>query len=146
MYKRQLLTLNADGTYIYDTNGVFDSLLPGQTGTDSFTYVITDPSGETDTATVTLTILGVNDAPIAVDDTLTGDEDTLTSINFFATNPAVADSDPDGDAFTITRVATGSNVSVLAGLADGTGVTTSVTGSNGGLFTCLLYTSPSPRD
>jgi len=76
-----LLTLNADGTYIYDPNGAFDSLLPGQSGTDTFDYVITDPSGETDTATVTLTILGVNDAPIAVDDTVTGDEQTITSID-----------------------------------------------------------------
>jgi len=36
-----LLTLNSDGTYIYDPNGAFDSLLPGQSGTDTFDYVIT---------------------------------------------------------------------------------------------------------
>ena len=130
-----LLTLNADGTYIYDPNGTFDNLTDGESGTDSFTYVITDPSGETSTATVNITVLGVNDDPIAVDDMLMGDEDTVTSIDLFDANPAMVDSDPDADDFTVTRVLTGNNVTLLDGLADGTGVAAAVAGSSGGLFT-----------
>ncbi len=129
------LTLNADGTYIYDPNGVYDNLTQGQSGTDSFTYVITDPSGETSTASVTITVLGVNDDPIAVDDMLTGNEDTISSLNLFDANSTLIDSDPDGDAFTVTRVLSGNNVTLLDGLANGTGVASAVTGSNGGLFT-----------
>jgi uncharacterized repeat protein (TIGR01451 family) len=43
------LTLNADGSFSYNPN-------PGFTGTDSFTYTVTDSGGRTDTATVTLTV------------------------------------------------------------------------------------------
>ena len=52
------LTVNADGTFIYDPNGAFDALDAGETATDQFTYTIRDASGATDTATVTLTVNG----------------------------------------------------------------------------------------
>ncbi|MDB9528038.1 Ig-like domain-containing protein, partial [Oscillatoria sp. CS-180] len=55
-----LLTLNSDGTFSYDQNGQFANLNNGETGTDSFTYTISDGQGGTDTATVTLTINGVS--------------------------------------------------------------------------------------
>ena len=57
-----LLTVNADGTYVYDPNGRFDHL-PGEgsgaaspAATDSFTYTV---AGGT-TATVTVTVNGVS--------------------------------------------------------------------------------------
>jgi len=37
-----LVTLNADGTFNYDPNGAFEALVDGETGTDSFTYALTD--------------------------------------------------------------------------------------------------------
>jgi len=52
----------------YDPNGQFDGLDQGETGTDSFTYTIDDGNGEIDTGTVTVTISGLNDPPVAVDD------------------------------------------------------------------------------
>jgi VCBS repeat-containing protein len=58
-----LVTVNADGSYSYNPNGRFDYLAAGETATDSFTYRVTDDSGASDTATVTITINGVNDAP-----------------------------------------------------------------------------------
>ncbi|MCC5639943.1 tandem-95 repeat protein, partial [Nostoc sp. CHAB 5844] len=58
-----ILTLNADSTFIYNPNRQFDSLAVGQTATDSFTYNITDGRLANITATVTLTINGVNAAP-----------------------------------------------------------------------------------
>ncbi|MCC5641240.1 tandem-95 repeat protein, partial [Nostoc sp. CHAB 5844] len=57
-----LLTLNADGTFTYDPNAQFESLAVGETATDSFTYIVSD-GNRTSTATVTVTINGVNDAP-----------------------------------------------------------------------------------
>ena len=39
----------------------FDALAPGATATDSFTYTIVDASGLAQTATVTVTITGLND-------------------------------------------------------------------------------------
>jgi len=66
-----LLTLNADGTYSYDPNGVFNHLAgPGSggtnlTATDSFTYTLLNGN----TATVTITITGVDsEGDVAVGD------------------------------------------------------------------------------
>ena len=54
-----LLTLNSDGSYEYDPNGQFDSLIDTRdTATDSFTYTIVDPYGLSSTATATVTIMG----------------------------------------------------------------------------------------
>ncbi|MDQ4132696.1 MAG: Ig-like domain-containing protein, partial [Actinomycetota bacterium] len=45
-------------------------------GADSFTYTISDGNGGSDTATVTITVDAVNDAPVANDDSAATDEDT----------------------------------------------------------------------
>ena len=45
-------------------NNAHDALNVGDTATTSFTYTMSDASGTTDTATVTMTINGVNDAPV----------------------------------------------------------------------------------
>lgn len=52
------VVMNADGTYVYTPDADYN-------GTDTFTYTVTDPSGETDSATVTVTVAPQNDAPIA---------------------------------------------------------------------------------
>jgi VCBS repeat-containing protein len=48
------------GAFTYDPNGQFDYLQAGNTTTDSFTYTVTDACGDSDTATVTITIHGVD--------------------------------------------------------------------------------------
>ena len=55
-----LLTLNADGSFDYDVNGGFDDLAAGATGTETFSYTVSDGTS-TDTAQVSITIDGVND-------------------------------------------------------------------------------------
>ncbi|MCA9054287.1 MAG: hypothetical protein KDA75_10650, partial [Planctomycetaceae bacterium] len=64
-----LLTVNSDGTFNYDPNGVFDALESGESAVDTFTYTITDDGGLTDQATVTVTIDGVGGAVQIVGDT-----------------------------------------------------------------------------
>ncbi|MEM1343916.1 MAG: Ig-like domain-containing protein, partial [Pseudomonadota bacterium] len=54
-----LVTDNGDGTFDYDPNGAFDTLLDSETATDSFVYTVSDGQGGTDTATVTIEIAGV---------------------------------------------------------------------------------------
>ncbi|HBE70599.1 MAG TPA: hypothetical protein DDW52_20835, partial [Planctomycetaceae bacterium] len=44
-------------------------------GSDSFTYTIVDTAGNTATATVSVTVAPVNDAPVAADDSYTLDQD-----------------------------------------------------------------------
>ncbi|AFZ49599.1 Ig-like domain-containing protein [Dactylococcopsis salina] len=61
-----LLTLNADGSYEYDTNGAFEDLNDGETATDTFTYTVADGNGGTATAEIRITINGStgNQAPV----------------------------------------------------------------------------------
>ncbi len=60
------LTLNSDGSYSYTADqSVADKLATGQTVTDNFTYTVSDGKGGTDTAQLTVTVTGTNDAPIA---------------------------------------------------------------------------------
>ena len=68
-------------------------------GTDRFTYTVTDGTGESAPATVTLTITPLNDQPTATDDSATGSEDTPLVVQAIAN-----DSDPDGDAVTVVSV------------------------------------------
>ncbi|SEI23750.1 VCBS domain-containing protein [Tardiphaga sp. OK245] len=66
------LVLNANGTYTYvidETDAQVQALNVNGTITDTFTYTVRDPSGATDTAQLTITINGANDAPVATDDT-----------------------------------------------------------------------------
>jgi len=64
--------LSRSGTdIIYDPTiaAVLQALGAGQTFTDSFTYTIADSHGATASATVTLVVAGVNDAPAIVSET-----------------------------------------------------------------------------
>ena len=53
-------------------------------GIDSFTYTIQDTDGETSTATVTITVAGINDTPLAVDDNANTVEETLIGVDVLA--------------------------------------------------------------
>ena len=59
-----VLTIRTDGTFDYNPNGAFDNLDKDEISTDTFTYTLSDgTTGPTDSATVTITIIGDNDAP-----------------------------------------------------------------------------------
>jgi VCBS repeat-containing protein len=103
------------GTVSYDPNGQFESLAVGDTAIDSFTYTVTDGNGGTDTATVNVTITGVNDAPAAVDDNATFGEDDGASILAVVGN----DTDPDGDTLTVGAIDTTGTVGSVS-LSGGT--------------------------
>ena len=65
-----MLSLAADGSYTYTLNYFSPEVLTlgaGETLTDTFSYTVRDAAGQTSTATLTVTINGTNDAPIASD-------------------------------------------------------------------------------
>jgi VCBS repeat-containing protein len=99
---------DADGSFTYDPSGQFEYLQAGDSITDSFAYAISDGKGGTDAAVVTITINGVNDPPVAVNDGAVTDEDTPVIIDVMNN-----DSDVDvSDILTVNSVTQGTNGSV----------------------------------
>ncbi|MDA0704898.1 MAG: tandem-95 repeat protein, partial [Proteobacteria bacterium] len=100
-----LLQLSSDGTYTYTPDQDYF-------GTDAFSYVVSDGAGSSDPATVSITVSGVNDRPVA-----TADE-SLVAVGpdhvFLASALLANDTDVDGDILTIGSVgnATGGTVSL----------------------------------
>src|SRR3990167_5872459 len=83
---------NGDGTFTYTANANYN-------GADSFTYTVIDANGATDSATVSLNVTAVNDAPVASNDSLTTAEDVALTMN--AATLLGNDSDIDGDTLAI---------------------------------------------
>ncbi|RLE19895.1 MAG: hypothetical protein DRJ50_11605, partial [Actinobacteria bacterium] len=114
-----LVTFNADGSFSYDPNGQFESLAVGETALDTFSYTVTDSNGGTDTATVTITLTGVNDAPTANADAYTTDEDTLLNVAA-GTGLVSNDTDPDAsDVLTVQSIDTTATTGLVTFNADG---------------------------
>ena len=115
-----LLTLNANGDFVLDPSGQFEDLSVGENAIDAFSYTISDDLGRTSTATVTLEITGVNDAPTANDDSGTGfttDEDTVLTTASALTN----DTDPDAnDTLSVINVNTSETLGLVTNNGDGT--------------------------
>jgi hypothetical protein len=99
----QSLTQPAHGTVTVAAGGGSVSYSPALdfAGTDRFTYTVSDGTGESAPATVTVTITPLNDQPVAADDAATTAEDTPLVIGAVAN-----DGDPDGDPLTVTAVGT----------------------------------------
>jgi hypothetical protein len=130
-----LTAWGSDGSFTYNPSGQFEDLEAGNSTTDSFTYTVTDDYGITDTATVTITINGVYDAPpytpppytppayyppanhppVAVDDAATTSQNTSVTIAVLNN-----DYDIDGDPVTIESVTQGTDGSVTT---DGSNIT-----------------------
>lgn len=100
------VTMNPDGTYTYTPNADFF-------GTDSFTYTVTDPAGASSTATVTLTVAAVDDAPVAADDSRAVNEGS------FILDGQVSADDVDNNNAAITYALTGAEPAGLTLFPDG---------------------------
>ena len=85
-------------------------------GSDSFTFKTNDGTVDSNTATVTITINAVNDAPVATADTSTTSEDTPVTTTVLSN-----DSDVDGDTLTVTGVTNPTNGAAM--INSGTTVT-----------------------
>ena len=103
------LTLNDDGSFEYTPSADYN-------GPDSFEYQIDDGTELSNTVTVDIDVLPVNDAPVADDEAYTTTEDTLLTV----AAPGVLDGDTDieGDALTARLDTDASNGTVFVA-ADG---------------------------
>jgi VCBS repeat-containing protein len=103
-----IATIAPDGEVVFDPNGseTYNALAVGETATESFTYVVSDGRGGTDEATATITIDGVNDAPVATNDDLSGAGFLIPLFTILAETLLANDTDVDGDTLTITSITT----------------------------------------
>ena len=84
------ITNAATGAYTYTPTA-------GARGSDTFTFQVADAGGLTSTASIAVTVIAVNHAPVAQNGTLSTNQDTAATGSLTAT-------DPDGDslAFSVT--------------------------------------------
>ncbi|MEN8768451.1 MAG: Ig-like domain-containing protein [Candidatus Arcticimaribacter sp.] len=94
------LTLNSNGTFSYVHGG-------GNLASDSFTYSANDGKINGAPVTVSITVTGTNDPPIANDDNIIVPlNETITTLDNGQTSLTANDIDPDGDVLTASLVST----------------------------------------
>jgi VCBS repeat-containing protein len=107
------------GGIVYTVGNAFDSLAQGVTATDTFRYTMTDGFGATSDAQVTVTITGVNSAPVAAADVGATLENGAPVVIDVLAN----DSDVDlGDGKTVVAVDNAGAKGVASIAAGGSGV------------------------
>jgi len=94
------VSVNADGTLAYTPKADFN-------GADTITYTVNDG----DTATVTVNVAAINDAPVANSDATTADESKTATIDVLGN-----DTDVEGDALTVTAATAGFGTVIMMAL------------------------------
>ncbi|QQG65847.1 cadherin-like domain-containing protein [Desulfobulbus oligotrophicus] len=114
------LLLAADGSYTYtldNGNPVVNALRFGETLTETFTYTVSDQDGDQDTASLTITIHGTNDPPVARDD---GPYDILEDTPLDSIDVLANDTDPENDPLTVVDATVDPSQGSVSINADGT--------------------------
>ena len=109
------VSLIGNGEYQYDPSGAYDYLAVGESATDSFEYTVTDGRGGNDTAAVTILINGVNDTPVANDDSGDG---YLTEFETPLTTPNILSNDFDPDISDVLMIDDIDASSILGSVTD----------------------------
>ena len=105
------LRIGADGTYDYVADqSAADALDPGDIVTDSFTYTVSDGT-DTDTETLIVTVIGINDAPVADDEVDSVAVENTETVTDGALDLLFGDTDADDSSslsvFSITATTAG---------------------------------------
>jgi len=123
------VVINPNGTISYTPNANYN-------GPDMITYTVRDPAGNTDTATVAVTVTPVADAPEANPDTATTPQGAPVTIPVLAN-----DTDPDGTLPTLLGTPTSPNGTVTVN-TNGTIVFTPTPGFTGPATISYTITDP----
>ncbi|NMZ61622.1 retention module-containing protein, partial [Pseudomonas nitroreducens] len=93
------LSFNPDGSYSFNPGKDFDSLAQGETRDVTFTYQAKDNNGAlSDPQTITITVTGTNDAPVAQPGTASTEENTVLNGQV----PAASDVDGSVTGYQLT--------------------------------------------
>jgi len=99
-----IVTGPANGTLTGTAPNLTYTPAPNFSGVDRFTFKANDGTGDSNVATMVLSVRPVNDAPVAGADSATTPEETPVTVNVLAN-----DSDADGNPLTLTAVSQPSN-------------------------------------
>jgi hypothetical protein len=101
---------SAGGTATLSGNQISYTPKAGYSGTETFSYTVSDGKGGSAQGTVTVTITpAANRVPVAVNDTLTVAANSSNNV----VNVLANDSDPDGDTLSIQSISTAPNGTVI---------------------------------
>ena len=139
-----LTVFASDGTFSYTHGG-------GETTSDSFTYKANDGAAYSNVTTVSITITGANNLPVADDDPV-----SVAAHQWINFDVLYNDSDPDGDPLTVTAVSIPTNLGEVSINDDNTlryrrhkrfgsdacdDFTYTISDGNGGFDTASVYVS-----
>ena len=131
---RGSVTINPDGTLTYVAPANF-------AGTDTISYTLSDGQGGVSTATVAITVSGVNDAPTSVG--LPPRTDLTGEAIRFTVSPAFDDADGDPLTYTATGLPPGLTIDPATGVISGT-VAAGASRLNGGNY-AVTVTATDPQ-
>ena len=145
------LTLDANGDAVYHSN---PNAVNGPGATDVFTYTVRDADGDESTTTITIdvancTLVAATDTDVTVSEKaldLTKDGQDLVAGTVIGSEPGNTGETASG---TLVGSVTGTSDTItysLVGSANGTYGQILLNPDGSYTYTCLLYTSPSPRD
>ncbi|GJD94845.1 Ig-like domain-containing protein [Methylobacterium iners] len=126
---RGSVTINPDGTLTYTPN-------PNFHGTDTISYRIVDAQGAAATASVTITVTPVNDAPTA--DPLVDRASLDNEAVSLPLGPFFADADGQTLTYTATGLPPGLTLNTATGLIEGTLTRNASQGGTGGTYTVAV--------
>lgn len=131
-------TVLPDGSYVYTPGREHQHLAAGETATSTVSYSITDPSGAAATATVVVTIAGVNDGPVSTTISDTSSLDAQTSVRYDVSGHF---SDPDTSdrlTFAATGLPPGLSIDPNTGIIGGDVDHSASQGGVGGRYTATI--------
>jgi len=146
-----IVSLPVHGTLSGAAPDVTYSPFSDYNGADSFTFKANDGIVDSNVATVSITVLPVNDPPVATDDSATTLQDTPVIVAVLAN-----DTDQDGDTLTIIALTQGSNGTVSdngngtvtytpnIGFNGSDSFTYTISDGNGGLATATVGITVTP--
>ncbi|MAT96582.1 MAG: hypothetical protein CL608_05510 [Anaerolineaceae bacterium] len=146
------ITQPGNGTVVNNGTDVTYTHDGSATTSDNFTYTVSDGNGGMDTATVSITIASGNSDPIAIDDSVSTDEDTAVTIDVLAN-----DTDADEDTLTVDSITQPTNGTVVnngsdvtyspdAGFTGSDSFTYTVSDGNGGSDTATVTVTVEPDE